>query len=81
MTTYKALRAAQEDERTYEAANTIAAPISTQRRQYNEGVQHHRSIERDIARQNGTLEPTGAKVKRHLLSFLFGWFVGALFRD
>jgi hypothetical protein len=80
MTSYKDLQAQQEARRIQEAANTTSAPISTQRRQYNERVQAHKAIERDIARQNGTLEPTSAKVKRFTLSFLFGWFFGSLFR-
>ena len=44
------------------------------RRQYADLVQQRNSIQRDIDRQNGTLEPTTAKIKRGFISFLVGWF-------
>ena len=79
MKSYKALQAEQEAARLNDPVVIAAAPIWTQRRQHNDAVNARRDIERDIARQNGTLEPTGAKVKRYTLSFLLGVFIRRLF--
>jgi len=45
-----------------------------QRRQYADLVQQRNHIQREIERQNGTLEPTTVKIKRGFISFLVGYF-------
>lgn len=52
----------------------------TNRREYADQVAARREIEHDIAKQNGTLMPTSAKVKRGLIAFLFGLFLGDMLR-
>lgn len=52
-----------------------------ERREYADLVTARRNIERDIARQNGTLEPTSRKVKRFAESWMFFGFLGSFMRD
>ena len=52
----------------------------TNRREYADMIEQRRRIEHDIDKQNGTLVPTSAKVKRGFIAFLFGWFIGDVLR-
>ena len=45
-----------------------------QRRQYADLVEQRNGIQREIERQNGTLEPRTVKIKRGFISFLVGYF-------
>jgi hypothetical protein len=52
-----------------------------ERREYADLVLARRAIDRDIAQQNGTLEPTSRKVKRFVESWLFFGFLRSFMRD
>lgn len=51
-----------------------------ERRQYADLVEQRNSIQRDIDRQNGTLEPRTARIKRSFISFLVGYFAMDILR-
>ena len=45
-----------------------------QRRQYADLVEQRNSLQHEIDKQNGQLEPTTVKIKRGFISFLVGYF-------